>query len=319
MTVEASSSATCANCGESLSGAYCGACGQSADELKRPFFRLAFDWASDLFAWDGRLLRTLRTLYARPGRVAREFGEGRRASYTPPVRLLLMASLLLFAAMSVFGLRIVAIAVDSGITPPGEEIPRVQMGGANVSAVGDAVIDGRTAWVRLSVTAFGGDRSSRLTPAPAEIVDTVAADPTNAGLPLTLLNAVRAPADLERAVNAAATQALFSMVAVFALLNAALHPRRRFFLHLTHALYFHAALALALAVWIVAARLASLSGDWASAPPLLGFPIAVILFDRGCYGTTWLGRAWRMPLLIVFYLAGLAAVLLAFTVLLIPR
>jgi hypothetical protein len=311
--------ASCANCGATLTGAYCAKCGQSADALDRNFLALLFEQVGDIFSWDGRLFSTVRELFTRPGRVAREFVEGKRVSHTPPVRLLLLASLALFAAMSVFGLRIVAIAVDSGIVAAGERVPLVPMDGAKVRVIGDAEVEGGRAWVMLTVTAFGGDGVSRLTPAPAEIVEGVTADPRNADLPPFVWSAVRAPADLERAVNAAATQALFSMVAVFALLNLLLHPRRRFLLHATHALYFHSALALVFAVWVVIARLASLPPDWTALPPMLAFLLGAVAFDRGCYGTSVPGLILRIPVLLIGYFIALAVVLVGFTILLVPR
>lgn len=307
---------TCANCGAAVTAAYCGVCGQSADALDRNFFALMFEQVGDLFSWDGRLFSTVRELFTRPGRVAREFVDGKRVSHTPPVRLLLLASLALFAAMSVFGLRIVSIAVDSGALAADEEMQLFERRGA--SFYEDTRTDEGTVWAMLTINLFGDEQSSRLTPAPTELIESLESDPANANYAF-VNDALRNPAELERGVNAAATQALFSMVAVFALLNLLLHPRRRFLLHATHALYFHAALALAFAVWVVIAQLASLPGTWTALPAALFFVVAAVLFDRGCYGTSVLGLVLRMPVLILGYLVALMVVLIGFTLLLIPH
>ncbi|MBI1235931.1 MAG: DUF3667 domain-containing protein [Alphaproteobacteria bacterium] len=104
---------TCANCGTSLTGEYCPQCGQSRAELKRPVIGLFTEALDGVFTWDGRLLSTFRQLFSRPGRVAREFVDGRRRSYTPPIRLYLIVSLVFFAAMAISGIRIVAVNITA--------------------------------------------------------------------------------------------------------------------------------------------------------------------------------------------------------------
>lgn len=86
----------CANCGATLMGPVCHACGQHADLYKRPVWRLIADSVSDMFALDGRVVRTLVALMAFPGRVTRDYLKGRRGRYIPPFRLYLIASLAFF-------------------------------------------------------------------------------------------------------------------------------------------------------------------------------------------------------------------------------
>lgn len=47
---------------------------------------------------DGRVWRTLRILLTKPGVVPREYTHGRRTYYTPPFRLFLVASFIMFSA-----------------------------------------------------------------------------------------------------------------------------------------------------------------------------------------------------------------------------
>lgn len=86
----------CANCGATLIGPVCHACGQHADLYKRPVWRLIADGVTDMFALDGRVVRTLYELMAFPGRVTRDYLKGRRGRYIPPFRLYLIASLAFF-------------------------------------------------------------------------------------------------------------------------------------------------------------------------------------------------------------------------------
>jgi hypothetical protein len=89
---------TCANCGAVLQGPYCHACGQNADTHKRSILRLTWEVIESLFELDGRLARTLPDLFLRPGRLARDYMEGRIARHVPPFRTFLVALLLFILA-----------------------------------------------------------------------------------------------------------------------------------------------------------------------------------------------------------------------------
>jgi hypothetical protein len=86
----------CRNCGAALSGQYCGQCGQRATSRLISLWELVRDAFGDLFELDSRLWRTLVPLVARPGRLTREYLEGRRARFMPPFRMYLVLSLVFF-------------------------------------------------------------------------------------------------------------------------------------------------------------------------------------------------------------------------------
>ena len=92
----------CRNCGAIVTGRYCARCGQLASNFHRPFFSLITSSLADTFALDSRLWRTVPMLLFRPGRVTRNYLDGKRSRYVPPFRLFLLASVLFFLA--VFGL-----------------------------------------------------------------------------------------------------------------------------------------------------------------------------------------------------------------------
>jgi len=95
----------CANCGAALTGAFCARCGQKVKPLDPTLRELAGDVAGELTDIDGRLLRSVRYLFTRPGFLSREHAEGRRASYVSPLRLYLVFSVLFFAAASLVARR----------------------------------------------------------------------------------------------------------------------------------------------------------------------------------------------------------------------
>ncbi|MFK7863186.1 MAG: DUF3667 domain-containing protein [Pseudohongiellaceae bacterium] len=98
---ELTTAAVCLNCGKALSNHYCSSCGQKDLVVKRPLSKLLAEFTHAVFEIDGRAYRTLFFLFTKPGFLTREYIQGRRASYTPPLRLFLVLSLLLFFVISV--------------------------------------------------------------------------------------------------------------------------------------------------------------------------------------------------------------------------
>ena len=87
---------TCLNCGAALRGRFCATCGQR-DVPAHPTLReLAGDTWNELIGWDGKLARTVRTLFRHPGELTRALLEGQRVRYVSPVRLYLACSLVYF-------------------------------------------------------------------------------------------------------------------------------------------------------------------------------------------------------------------------------
>jgi hypothetical protein len=86
---------TCLNCDAPLHGAFCAACGQRSVPPNPTVRELAGDAWHELSGYDGRIMRTIRGL-ARPGFLTREYLEGRRAHYLPPVRIYLIVSIVYF-------------------------------------------------------------------------------------------------------------------------------------------------------------------------------------------------------------------------------
>ncbi|MEH6810243.1 MAG: DUF3667 domain-containing protein [Hyphomonas oceanitis] len=86
----------CENCGAVVPDRFCSACGQLASSFHRPLWQLVSESIADMFALDGRLLRSLPLLMFRPGRMTRNYLDGKRARYVPPFRMFLLASVIFF-------------------------------------------------------------------------------------------------------------------------------------------------------------------------------------------------------------------------------
>jgi Protein of unknown function (DUF3667) len=80
----------CLNCGASLAGIYCTACGQRAVDLTATTWHVVREALEEAIDFDSRALRTAKAL-ASPGRLTIEFLHGRRVSYLGPLKLFLLA------------------------------------------------------------------------------------------------------------------------------------------------------------------------------------------------------------------------------------
>ncbi len=86
----------CANCETPLVGTYCHACGQLAEDFHKSIWKLGREALESFFHLDGRLAHTLPRLIARPGRLTRDYLDGKRAFQVPPLRMFLVILLLTF-------------------------------------------------------------------------------------------------------------------------------------------------------------------------------------------------------------------------------
>lgn len=105
----------CFSCEEPMRGAFCTACGQKNDNFRRGIFSLIWELISSITAIEGRIWRTWRSLLFQPGRVAREYANGRRNYWSSPIRVYLAMSILLFAFMGLTKTHL--FGIDVNVTP----------------------------------------------------------------------------------------------------------------------------------------------------------------------------------------------------------
>ena len=85
----------CSNCGNTGTGKFCSSCGQKYSDLNKPVKELLHELLDSLDL-DKRLLKTFIPFILKPGHLALEYLAGRRKSYTSPLRLYLIMSLIFF-------------------------------------------------------------------------------------------------------------------------------------------------------------------------------------------------------------------------------
>jgi hypothetical protein len=88
--------AKCLNCGTPLQGPFCHYCGQPDKNFLRFFPVLLRELLEDFLDFDSRFMRTMKPLLFKPGKLTRDYLDGRRFRYTPPLRLYIFSSIACF-------------------------------------------------------------------------------------------------------------------------------------------------------------------------------------------------------------------------------
>jgi hypothetical protein len=93
----------CPNCGTLIAGNFCQGCGQSA-HLHVPSAReFLHEFIAHYVALEGKLWKSVALLLFRPGRLTRDYIEGKRVRYVEPLRLYLTFSIIFFAIFKLSG------------------------------------------------------------------------------------------------------------------------------------------------------------------------------------------------------------------------
>ena len=104
----------CKNCGTPLHGPYCSDCGQRDFDFHRSFGHALRDAIETWFNVDASFLHGFYTLLFQPGRMTRDFNEGRRARHVPPFRFYLVVSILFFVTFTPPQLHLRNVDLDLG-------------------------------------------------------------------------------------------------------------------------------------------------------------------------------------------------------------
>jgi hypothetical protein len=155
----------CSNCGESLSGEYCAACGQRHEPHIHSMAHFAGEAFESITHADSRLWRTLGFLLVKPGRLTREFFDGRRAAYLPPFRLYLVISVAFFllgpSADSSVAIKDAADTVDLAVSDAISKSASKTTVGAEEDGVSTIKVEGLSDFCREFLDLPDSDNSAR--------------------------------------------------------------------------------------------------------------------------------------------------------------
>ena len=115
----------CLNCGEVFDSAFCPACGQAASVRRLETRAVFVELVTKISSFDSKVWNTAIGLTRNPGRVCREYVEGKRIGYVPPLKycLTVLAAVVLWYA--IIGIDLASSAPDLGVQSS-EKIRAVQ-------------------------------------------------------------------------------------------------------------------------------------------------------------------------------------------------
>ena len=291
----------CANCGAPLAGPWCHACGQKGEEFHRSIWRLIPEAFEGLTNFDSRFWNTVPRLIVRPGRLTREYLEGRRASQIPPFRLFLVVLVLVFFAGG--------LAADRNNTNFKLANPDDPMVTKNMSPKDKAEYEKGIAQVQAQLAADTPAAAKATVPGAAPTPDQ-AAPKRHSGRNLwakgQLRKAMQNPTAFFQAMQEWGPRFAILMLPVAALMLSVLFIFKRgvyVFDHLIFSMHSLSFLGLLLTVIFLASIF--VDGAWWL---LLVAPVHLFIHMRGAYRTSVLGALLRMTLL--FFGTSIAASIL---------
>jgi len=94
----------CPNCQRSIQveDVFCPGCGQGVQSHMDSVGDFVKHFLGDYFAYDSKLVVSLRPLLFSPGSITVDYTQGKRARYIPPMRMYIFISFLFFVCLSVF-------------------------------------------------------------------------------------------------------------------------------------------------------------------------------------------------------------------------
>ena len=277
----------CLNCGATLSGQYCGNCGQRAASRLISIWELLKEAFGDLLELDSRVWRTLIPLVIRPGQLTREYLRGRRARYMPPFRTYLVLSVVFFLVAFFDPKEELGIlyepqaatesgraSADTDGVAADQEEAAPEHAGPHISISSDGGRDADCDFSGLETSDMPAWWASRLTPERLQLIcNRIVADNGRAFVNKLLDNV---PA------------ALFVLLPLMALVLKLLYPlSKRFYVeHLLFVIHFHAFVFLILSLQVLVTRL----GSAMRVPEL---PVDVLAFAMSVYVPVYLYKAQR--------------------------
>ncbi len=161
-------SVQCLNCGTALKGPFCYYCGQPDKNFMRFFPVLLREFLEDFLELDSRFARTMKPLLFLPGKLTRDYLDGRRFRYTPPMRLYIFSSMAFFI--------LAAMLAGNVITIDGRDLSDTGIGAALST---DAADSERLEKVREALEPVEPGLAEKVDPAIRESMATTEPQPTD--------------------------------------------------------------------------------------------------------------------------------------------
>lgn len=92
----------CKNCGYVFEGNYCSNCGQAANTKRLSWGFIIHNLEYDIFNFDHGIIYTVGQIFVRPGKTIKEYLDGKRKKYTPPITYIAVISVIYYIFRSIF-------------------------------------------------------------------------------------------------------------------------------------------------------------------------------------------------------------------------
>jgi len=132
-------SAACMNCGTELMGPFCYYCGQPDKNFMRFFPVLLRELLEDFMDFDSRFMRTIKPLLFKPGKLTRDYLEGKRFRYVPPLRLYIFSSIAFFFLAAILAGNSIQIHSDTDVDGDGAPVAGIYIGEPDEEKIGKAL------------------------------------------------------------------------------------------------------------------------------------------------------------------------------------
>ena len=310
----------CENCGALLEGPYCSQCGQQAADRVVPIWHMLNEALEAVIELDMRVIYTFPKFLFLPGRLTKEYINGRRKRYIRPFRLYLFTTFLLFTVLALTAGQSFRFPFNPQVAPAQADTAQTN------SAVGMA-----DSAVAASAPSFLGSAEKRAEWArqirqnPEAVNVQIGDSETQARLERLLrvkvAEALQNPQDFVGSMIDQGPYIMFLMLPLFAFLLKLLYIRRsRLYVeHLIFSLHVHAFAFFAFTVGILLGETSSewlhTAGGWIDASPLLYLVLALShVYEQGLIKSTiksfLLLFVYTLILTFGFLLLALAAVVL---------
>jgi len=230
----------CLNCGTELKATdqFCPQCGQRTRGARVPLKDFIGDFLQDYFAVDSKFFKSILLLMARPGKLTKQFNEGRRKSYIAPLRMYLFTSFIYFFLLS---LSVDQDSENFGFMNQNDDTQKAEILDSLLALESDTIL----------ISDLRALRDSGQFKAQSEGFITIEEEGLEEGefekggfeeyLQSQAIKASKDPKSFVRSGFRVASVSLFFLLPIFALVLWAFHFRRVTFYvqHLVHALHLH--------------------------------------------------------------------------------
>lgn len=327
----------CTDCGRPVEGRFCANCGQPT-HVHRSLLHLGEEMLHGVLHFDARIWRTLPLLAINPGRLTREWVQGRRTRYVSPLAMFLFTVFLMFFVFSFTGGHGPDVNTTLGPAERAElteelEAARADLAAATAAAAerpgSDALKITRRARQtqvsvleeRLGAAAPTAQRSDGFTPgswqaqahdlvANGELKVNLGDEHLNEKVTHKLLNPDLAIYKIQQT----AYKFSFLLIPISIPFVALLFLWRRGFTLYDHGVFVLYSLTAISVLAIVVSILGPLWSGFAVAGALafvFGVPVHMFAQLKGAYGLSWFSAAWRTLFLLLFSSIAFTLFLLA--------